>query len=193
MSRSSRLILAVVALAMALAFPLPLWHIALKAPQYPEGLGLYIAINRIEGQSPHDLGNINNLNHYIGMKVITPEDIPELRFMPYVLASLIGLGLVAAAAGKRWLLAIWVGVFAVGSLAGLGDFYRWGYDYGHNLDPNAIIKVPGMTYQPPLIGGKQLLNFHAASWPAAGGWILIGAMLTGIWLVFREYHRPRTA
>ena len=193
MSRSSRLILAVVALAMALAFPLPLWHIALKAPQYPEGLGLYIAINRIEGQSPHDLGNINNLNHYIGMKVITPEDIPELRFMPYVLAGLIGLGLVAAAAGKRWLLAIWVGVFAVGSLAGLGDFYRWGYDYGHNLDPNAIIKVPGMTYQPPLIGGKQLLNFHAASWPAAGGWILIGAMLTGIWLVFREYHRPRTA
>ncbi|TFG48717.1 MAG: hypothetical protein E4H38_06040 [Gemmatimonadales bacterium] len=193
MARSSLLILAVVALAMALAFPLPLWHIALKAPQYPEGLGLYIAINRIEGQSPHDLGNINNLNHYIGMKVITPEDIPELRFMPYVLAGLIGLGLVAAAAGKRWLLAIWVGVFAVGSVAGLGDFYRWGYDYGHNLDPNAIIKVPGMTYQPPLIGGKQLLNFHAASWPAAGGWILIGAMLTGLWLVLREYRRPRTA
>jgi hypothetical protein len=192
MSRSSRLILAVVALAMALAYPLPLWHIALKAPQYPEGLGLYIAINRIEGQSPHDLGSINNLNHYIGMKVITPEDIPELRFMPYVLAGLIGLGLLAAAAGKRWLLAIWVGVFAVGAVAGLADFYRWSYDYGHNLDPNAIIKVPGMTYQPPLIGGKQLLNFHAASWPASGGWVLIGAMLTGIWLVFREYRRPRT-
>ena len=191
MSRSSRLILAAIALAMALAYPLPLWHIALKAPQYPEGLGLYIAINRIEGQSPHDLASINNLNHYIGMKVITPEDIPELRFMPYLLAGLIGLGLLAAAVGKRWLLATWVGVYAAGALAGLADFYRWGYDYGHNLADDAIIKVPGMTYQPPLIGGKQLLNFHAASWPASGGWVLIGAMLTGVWLVYREYRRPR--
>ena len=193
MSRSSRLILAAIALAMALAYPLPLWHIALKAPQYPEGLGLYIAINRIEGQSPHDLASINNLNHYIGMKVITPEDIPELRFMPYLLAGLIGLGLLAAAVGKRWLLATWVGVYGAGALAGLADFYRWGYDYGHNLADDAIIKVPGMTYQPPLIGGKQLLNFHAASWPASGGWVLIGVMLTGVWLVYREYRRPPAA
>ena len=95
--------------------------------------------------------------------------------------------------GKRWLLATWVGVYGAGALAGLADFYRWGYDYGHNLADDAIIKVPGMTYQPPLIGGKQLLNFHAASWPASGGWVLIGAMLTGVWLVYREYRRPRAA
>ncbi|MDH5282639.1 MAG: hypothetical protein OEW80_02005 [Gemmatimonadota bacterium] len=194
MTRSSRLILAAVALAMALAYPLPLWHIALQAPQYPEGLGLYIAIDRIEGENPHDLSSINNLNHYIGMKVITPEDIPELRFMPYILAGLIGLGLVAALAGRRWLLATWVVVFAAGSLAGLADFYRWTYDYGHNLDPHAIIKIPGMSYQPPIIGGKQLLNFHASSWPAAGGWILVGAMLVGVALVVREYRaRPGAA
>ena len=191
MSRSSRLILALVALSMALAYPLPLWHIALKAPQYPEGLGLYIAINRIEGASRHDLSSINNLNHYIGMKVITPEDIPELRFMPYILAGLIGLGLVTALAGRRWLLAAWVGLFAAGALAGLADFYRWTYDYGHNLDPEAIIKIPGMSYQPPLIGGKQLLNFHASSWPASGGWILIAAMLIGTGLLVREFRlRP---
>jgi copper chaperone NosL len=193
MTRSSRIILAVVALAMALAFPLPLWHIALKAPQYPEGLGLYIAIDRIEGGKPHELASINNLNHYIGMKEITPEDIPELRFMPYILAGLIGLGLVTAAVGRRWLLATWVGAFALVSLAGLADFYRWTYDYGHNLSPDAIIKIPGMSYQPPLIGGKQLLNFHAASWPAAGGWILIGAMATGVFLLVREFRAARAA
>jgi len=193
MKRSSRLILAVVSLAMALAYPLPLWHIALKAPQYPEGLGLYIAIDRIEGESPHDLSSINNLNHYIGMKVITPEDIPELRFMPYILAGLIGLGLITALAGRRWLLATWVVVFAAGALAGLADFYRWTYDYGHNLAPDAIIKIPGMSYQPPIIGGKQLLNFHASSWPAAGGWILVCAMLVGMALVAREYRAKPAA
>ena len=29
-----------------------------------------------------------------------------------------------------------------------------------------------MSYQPPVIGSKQLLNFHATSWPDIGGWIL---------------------
>ena len=46
-------------------------------------------------------------------------------------------------------------------LAALYDFYAWGYDYGHNLNPEAPIKVPGMAYQPPVIGTKQLLNFLA--------------------------------
>lgn len=47
------------------------------------------------------------------------------------------------------------------------------YNYGHNLDPNAAIIVPGMAYQPPLIGFKQLLNFGAFSIPDKGGWLFI--------------------
>lgn len=53
------------------------------------------------------------------------------------------------------------------------DFWRWEYEYGHNLDPNAAIIVPGMAYQPPLIGFKQLLNFGAFSVPDIGGWFFI--------------------
>ena len=60
-------------------------------------------------------------------------------------------------------------------IAALVDFYLWGYDYGHNLDPNAAIVVPGMAYQPPVIGTKQLLNFTAFSGPDIGGWIFIAA------------------
>ncbi len=191
MSRSSRLWLAAAALSLALVYWLPLWHISLKAPQYPEGLGLYIAVNKIVGQSPQDLSSINNLNHYIGMKVITPEDIPELRYMPWLVAGLIAIGVTAAASGKRFMLYGWTGLFLAGSIAGLADFYRWGYDYGHNLDPYAIIKIPGMTYQPPLIGGKQLLNFYAASWPASGGWVLILAVAAGVILCVREFRAAR--
>ena len=69
--------------------------------------------------------------------------------------------------------------------AGLYDYWRWGYDYGHNLDARtAIIKIPGMTYQPPLIGSKQLLNFTATSWPASGGWALViasGLVAFAVW------------
>jgi hypothetical protein len=191
MLRSSRILLAAAALSLALIYLLPLWHIGLTAPQYPEGLGLYISVNRITGEQPQDLNNINNLNHYIGMKVITPEDIPELRYMPWLLAGLIGLGLAAAASGKRALLYLWVGAFALGALAGLADFYKWGYDYGHDLDPKAIIRIPGMSYQPPLLGGKQLLNFHATSWPAAGGWVAVVALGVGVALMVRERRRAR--
>lgn len=189
MKRSTRMVLAAASLGLALLYLLPLWHIGLKAPQYPEGLGLYIGVSRIIGEKPQDLASINNLNHYIGMKVITPEDIPELRYMPWMVAGLIGAGLVAAATGKRWLLIGWVTIFLLGSVAGLIDFYRWSYDYGHNLAEDAIIKIPGMTYQPPLIGSKQLLNFNATSWPASGGWIAIAALMIGVILVLRELRR----
>jgi hypothetical protein len=192
MTRSTRLVLAGASLALALLFLLPLWHIGLTAPQYPEGLGLYISINRILGAQPQDLNSINNLNHYIGMKRITPEDIPELRFMPYAVAGLIALGLLVALVGNRKLLYGFVIVFLAGALAGLADFWRWGYDYGHNLSPQAIIKIPDMTYQPPLLGSKQLLNFNATSWPASGGWIAIAALTVSLWLAMREFRRARS-
>jgi hypothetical protein len=192
MSRTTRLWLAAAALSLGLVYLLPLWYIGLKAPQYPEGLGLYIAVNRVVGEKPQDLNSINNLNHYIGMKRIVPETIPELRYMPILVAGLIALGLLAALAGKRPLLYAWVGVYLLGALAGLADFYHWGYDYGHNLDPEAIIKIPGMSYQPPLLGSKQLLNFHATSWPASGGVVLIAALGIGLALAVREYRGSRS-
>lgn len=191
MLRSSRLALAVAALALGLVFLWPLWHISLDAPQYPEGIGLYISINRIEGEKPQDLNSINNLNHYIGMKRITPEDIPELRFMPWLVGGLMVTGLAVAGRGRRVWLYAWVGLFTVGALAGLADFYLWGYDYGHNLDPHAILKVPGMTYQPPLIGSKQMLNFNSSSWPAVGGWIAIAVLTLAAALAVREFRRAR--
>lgn len=191
MSRASRLLVAVAALSMSLVYLLPLWHIGLIAPQYPEGLGLYIAVDRIVGEQKQDLNSINNLNHYIGMKVISPDDIPELKFMPAIVAGLIGMGLLTAALGRRRLLIAYAGVLVVVALAGLADFYKWSYDYGHNLSPTAILKIPGMTYQPPLIGSKQLLNFHATSWPAAGGWVLIAAVTLVSVLAIRAWRQPK--
>jgi len=125
------------------------------------------------------------------MKAIVPESIPELRFMPAILGGLVVAGLAAAAAGRRWLLFAWTGLFTIVALAGLADFWRWGYDYGHDLDPTAAIKVPGMSYQPPLLGTKQLLNFQATSWPAVGGWALVMALAIAVVLCLIEWRRAR--
>ena len=175
-----RILLAFAALLLGLTFILPLWRISLRAPQYPEGLGMLIHINTVTGVEPHHLENINGLNHYIGMERIEPDAIPEMRIMPWVMAALMLTGLLVAMLGRRTLARVWVGLFLVGSIAGVADFWRWQYDYGHNLHPDAPIKIPGMSYQPPLIGSKVLLNFTATSWPAGGGLAAFASLAIGL-------------
>lgn len=181
----SRIIIAVAALLLSTTYFLPLWQISLEAPQYPEGLGMEIWINQIRGQHEGDLSKINNLNHYIGMKQIVQESIPELKIMPWIMRVVMLIGFIVALVGRRSVLLIWLVLFFLVCIAGLVDFYLWSYDYGHNLDlEKAIIKVPGMTYQPPLIGAKKLLNFRAVSLPGLGGWAIIVALCAAasVWL-----------
>lgn len=197
MNRLSRLLVVLASLALVGLYFLPLWRVALQAPQYPEGIGMYIDVSNIRGFTEFDLEKINNLNHYIGMKRIDPESIPELRYMPWILGAIIGAGLVVAAVGRRALLKAWLALLLIAAIAGLADFYRWGHDYGHNLAPDAIIKIPGMAYQPPVIGRKQLLNFRADSWPASGGMLAGVAFLLGATALFvgrpRAPRTPRSA
>jgi hypothetical protein len=187
----TRALVALAALLLVPAFVLPIWTISLEAPQYPEGIGMEIMVNTIRGQSEWDLQNINGLNHYIGMKEIHPDSIRELDIMPWVLAGLTVFGLLAAALGRKRVVQAWIVVFVLLALAGLVDFWLWGYDYGHNLNPNAAIKVPGMAYQPPVIGSKQLLNFTAHSWPGAGGMLAFASLaLAMLALWFDGPRRP---
>ena len=172
METKSKIVIIIAALMVMLTFVFPLWYIDLEAPQYPEGIGLQIWINQIVGQNPHDLANINGLNHYIGMKEIEPESIPELKIMPYLMIFMMLFGLMAGILGKRNLVYIWILLFVIMAAIGMYDFYMWEYDYGHDLNPLAAIKIPGMAYQPPLIGSKMLLNFNAISMPHIATYIL---------------------
>lgn len=191
MKRTSRIAVAFAALALGVLFLAPMWRIDLKAPQYPEGLGLRIWINQIQGATPNGLNSINGLNHYIGMQAIVPDQIPELRYMPLIIAGLMLGGLLVAGLGRRRVLYGYVTIALLVASIGLYDFWRWEYDYGHNLDPTAAIRIPGMSYQPPLIGGKQLLNFHASSWPGLGGWAAIVAMAIIVAVAALEWRANR--
>ncbi len=191
MIKRSRIVVALASLALLTLFFLPLWHIALEAPQYPEGLGMYIRVNTIGSVHGNDLQSINELNHYIGMKPITPESIPELHWMPWVVVGLCLFGLLTALLARRAVLMAWLGTVGVVGAVGLWDFWRWGYDYGHHLNPKAAIKIPGMSYQPPLIGTKQMLNITSHSWPALGGWILILAVVLAVGVLLLETLRKR--
>jgi len=180
MKTQSKIIVIVAALILVLSFFFPIWYIDLEAPQYPEGIGLEIWLNKITGQNPNDLNNINGLNHYIGMKEIVPDAIPELKIMPFIIIFLIVFGLISGISGKRSLVYIWIVLFFAIAAVGLYDFYMWEYDYGHDLNPHAAIKIPGMAYQPPLIGSKMLLNFNAISMPHIGSWILVASVILAV-------------
>lgn len=181
------LILASILLLVPLYF-LPIWKINIDAPQFPEGISMHIYINEIGGNEPNTLDNINILNHYIGMREIVPDDIPELKYMPVILAILLGIGLLAVVLNKRWLYYSWITLMIVAVAIAFYDFYLWEYDYGHNLDPTAPIKVPGMSYQPPLLGQKTMLNITATSLPHTGGWLAIGSFLLMAISLFVNYR-----
>lgn len=182
MKTISRLLLIVCGILLIVVLFVPMWRIELDAPQYPEGLMMQIYPNKLGG----NVDIINGLNHYIGMKTLHDKDFIEFKVLPGIIIffSVFCLA-VAVISQHKWL--NWLfGIFVLFGIVAMADFWRWEYQYGHDLDPDAAIRIPGMAYQPPLIGFKQLLNFGAYSIPDVGGWIfiIVGCCLLG--LVFFE-------
>lgn len=184
----SKVILLIVSALFFCSLLFPMWRIELEAPQYPEGLVLQLHANKIAG----DVDIINGLNHYIGMKTLHTEDFIEFSILPYVFIffGLFSLAMVFIAK-RKGVIFLFISFVLFGVLAGC-DFYRWNYEYGHNLNPNAAIVVPGMAYQPPLIGYKQLLNFGAYSIPDIGGWMMVLAGILLFVVVIKEIHLIRS-
>lgn len=176
--------MAVGSLLLLALFIFPLWKITLVAPQYPAPLGMYIHIDRLaDGVEFNDVQNIDLLNHYIGMahlpseanvkrKIVEP--FIEFTIMPIIVVVLAILGVIFGFIGNRKLYLGWFVILSILGIIGMYDFYIWLYDYGHNLDPNAIMKIIDpitgelMAYQPPVFGYKQMLNFDVYSYPAMG-------------------------
>ncbi len=178
--KKSRLIMILGALLPLGLFLFPLWNITLEAPQYPIPLGMNIHINDFSDMNPHDIKNINLMNHYVGMKYI-PDAIPEFKIFPagIIITTILGL-FIGLKGNYKWFLG-WLILMTLLSLAGLYDFYIWEHDYGHDLDPKAIMKFTNpdgsmMGFQPPLFGSKDILNFKAHSYPRLGAFFLAAGM-----------------
>ncbi len=188
----SRLLGLIAGLALIASLFLPIWRIDLIAPQYPEGIFMQIYANKLGG----DVEIINGLNHYIGMATIHEEDFVEFKVLPYIIGFFVFMGIMVWLINRRWFLYLTFGLFMVFAVAAMYDFWKWEYDYGHNLDPTAPIQIPGMAYQPPLIGSKVLANFIAWSFPDTGGFFFIGAgvlLLAAVILEWRAIKKSKKA
>ncbi len=177
--KKSKILMITGSIMLLALFIFPMWLITLEAPQYPEPIGMEIWINKITDHNPHDIKNINLMNHYVGMKSI-PTHMKEFDVFPWVIGGMSFLGVVFGIIGNRKLFIAWFVLMAILGAIGMYDFYLWEYEYGHNLDPKAAIKIPGQGYQPPLIGSKQILNFKANSWPHIGAYFLFVGMFMSL-------------
>ena len=181
--KKSKILMIVGSLLVLGLFAFPLWNITLEAPQYPIPLGMEIYINKFAGTHEFDIKNINLMNHYVGMQYI-PDTIPEFKIFPIGIGVMVLLGVVFGFVGKYKLYLFWFLLMSALGIAGMYDFYLWEYDYGHNLDPKAIMKFTNpdgsiMGFQPPLFGTKHILNFVAHSYPRTGAYFMfVGMMLT---------------
>jgi copper chaperone NosL len=183
MKKLSRILVLVAVLLLGVTFIAPLWKIEIWAPQYPEGLFMYIWTTKLTG----DVRNINILNHYIGMKAISAADFPEFIYFPKAFAGLMIMGALVAAFGKKWLHYLWTVTILTFATWAFFDFWKWEYNFGHDLNPDAAIQMDGMTYSPPLLGHKELLNISAWSLPHFGGYGFTFAIMLAVFVTWYEF------
>lgn len=154
-------------------FRAPLWTMSFESNQYPDPLRLAIYIDHLEGQKSEmrdDLREINSLNHYIGMRPLLESDFAEFLWMPFVLGGFVLLLLRLIVFGNiRDLIDVTV-LFVYFGLFSAWTFYHRLYEYGHNLDPEAAIKVAPFT--PPFFGRVKIANFWIESFPSGGSYVL---------------------
>lgn len=194
-ARSARLLLVALLIPLALSFAAPLWRISMEAPQYPYGLYVDIYSYTVEGGGGgQHLQEINTLNHYIGMHKIDRHELSDLDWLPFGIGVLALLTLRAAVVGNvRSLIDLTVLTYYV-LLFAVGRFYYRLYLFGHDLSPDAPVKVSPFT--PVIIGTKQIANFTTHGWPRAGAAFLclfaLGVAAITLWqLVAGRARWPR--
>ncbi|UCF46735.1 MAG: hypothetical protein JSU89_06010 [Myxococcales bacterium] len=174
----ARVALAVLTIFVGLSFMVPMWHINMKAPQYPEGLDLYIYSYKVDGGNDgNDVHEINVLNHYIGMAPIDRASLTDLDWIPFLFVGMIIFGLRTAVIGKVRSMIDLLVMTTYAGIFGFGRLYYKLYTFGHNLDPKAAIKVE--PFMPVMWGKKQIANFLTEANPGLGTWY-VAIFATGL-------------
>lgn len=138
---------------------LPIWRARFSAPQYPQGLDIAAYGNKVEG----DLGEINELSHYIGIPPFDFVGMPEMGLWPLVILVAMAAVILAVVSRRHWLrrlacAAVWL--IPIGALAEV-QFRLW--QVGHSVDPLSAIRVAPFT--PHVVGHTTMMNFTVYTYP----------------------------
>jgi copper chaperone NosL len=186
----ARVVLLFLTLLVVLSYAVPLWRVSMFAPQYPNGLYVDIySYKVVGGNSGHDVQEINELNHYIGMNKIDRANLSDLDWIPFAVGALILLALRVAAIGDRRSLLDLAVLTGYVMFFALGRYVYRLYIFGHDLNPHAAINI--QPFMPVVIGTRQVANFTVSSYPRLGGLLMFiftaGVAALALWQLF---HAP---
>ncbi len=170
---------------LAASFLMPYWKMTLHAPQYPKGLHVVAYLNHLEG----DVREIDNLNHYIGMRPLNEAAQLERRTAWMSIAVLSLLVLSGLLVHNRWagLAALPAVLFPGGFLL---DLHLWLSHFGQNLDPAAALSNSVKPFTPPVLGEGFVGQFKTVASPGPGLLVAAAAaavVLAALWLHRRAY------
>jgi hypothetical protein len=176
------LLLMVAAALLVASYVKPYWTMTLHAPQYPKGLHVQAYLNRLEG----DVNEIDELNHYIGMRPLNEAAVLERQtsaMMVAVTALLIVSGMFVH---SRWaaLLAAPAILFPGGFLL---DLHLWMAHFGQNLDPHAALSRSIKPFTPPVLGTGMVGQFKTVAAGETGLWMAAAASV--LVLIALYFHR----
>ena len=179
------LLFAAAAVLLIVSIFWPYWRLTLHAPQYPKGLTVQAYLNRLEG----DVGEIDGLNHYIGMRPLNEAAQFEREVSIIGVAALALLILAAIFVHTRWaaLLALPALLFPAIFLA---DLQFWMANFGQNLDPRAPLSSSIKPFVPPVLFEGKIGQFRTWAEPDTGLYLAIAAsvvILIGLYFHRRAY------
>lgn len=173
----------IAALLLITSIFFPYWKMTLQAPQYPKGLSVQAYIYKLTG----DVGEIDGLNHYIGMRPLGEAAQLE-RSLSIVAVSVLSLLLVAAIfihSKYSVLLALPAILYP---FIFLGDMYFWLRNFGLNLDPAAPLSNAIKPFVPPILGVGKLAQFVTIAQVQTGFYL---ALMASIFILIGLYFQRR--
>lgn len=173
------------ALLLLVSIFLPYWQLTLHAPQYPAGLTVEAYLNHLTG----DVGEIDGLNHYIGMRRLA-EAAPFEKSISIIGVVVVALLILAAVfVHTRWATLLVLPALAFPVIF-LLDLQFWLANFGQHLDPAAPLSSSVKPFVPKVLGVGKIAQFSTDAGPAAGLWLAIAAsvlILIGLYFHRRAY------
>ena len=164
---------------------MPYWSLVLHAPQYPNGLVIHAYVNHMEG----DVGEIDSLNHYIGMRPLGEAAQFEKSISLFAISALALLILGAVFIHSPWSLLLSLPAVFL-PVVFLGDLYFWLSNFGQNLDPKAALSNSIAPFTPTILGEGIIGQFKTVAYADIGLLLASAAsilILVGLFLQRRAY------
>ncbi len=185
--RKPTIFLGLAGLFLLISIFFPYWKLKLLAPQYPNGLSVSVYVNRVEG----DVREIDELNHYIGMRSLKNAAPLERSLSIFAIAmiALLVIGAIYIHTRFAALLAFPALIFPA---VFLGDLYFWLWNYGMHLNPKAPLSSSVRPFVPPLLGPGMVGQFKTIAYWHIGLWLaIISSILIVIGLYYhRQAYKP---